>query len=269
VHIQRIGFTPVKGGRHLTHELVDLTAGGPAGDRVFALVDRSRGRVLRTVENPTLIQASSAWDAGILSVDLPGHTSEGMPVASGEALEVDYWGRSARVDIVAGPWAAAYSEHLGLEVVLCRPVTSGEVVYGASVTLLTTTSMGLLEARLGRAVESERFRSTFLVDSGDLDVSAAPSHPNSPSASQSWSNVEDSWVGRELRIGDATVRVRGVVPRCAVVDLDPTTGQKDAPVLAEMARYRRGDGEISFGVDAVVTKPGRVHTGDQVWIEGT
>jgi uncharacterized protein len=121
------------------------------------------------------------------------------------------------------------------------------VVYGASVTLLTTVSMRLLARRMGREVDSERFRSTFLVDTGE-----------------STSHVEDSWVGRELRIGEATVGVRGVVPRCAVVDLDPVTGQNDAAVLRELAGYRLSRGEITFGVDAVVTAAGLVRTGDQV-----
>jgi hypothetical protein len=42
VLIDRIGFTTLKGGRHMTHDLADLTASGPVGDRVFCLVDRSR-----------------------------------------------------------------------------------------------------------------------------------------------------------------------------------------------------------------------------------
>lgn len=250
VLIERIGFTPMKGGRHMTHDLADLTADGPVGDRVFCLVDRSRGRVLRTVENPALLRACARWQAGVLSVDLPGHTIGGAPSPSGETLKVDYWGRTAAVQGCTGPWAEAYSEYLGYDVVLCRSVNAGEVVYGASVTLLTTSSMRLLAQRLGREVDSARFRSTFLVDTAD-----------------STSHVEDSWVGRELRVGEATVQVRGVVPRCAVVDLNPVTGQNDAPVLRELAGYRQSRGEINFGVDAVVTAPGRVRTGDQVELE--
>jgi len=250
VLIERIGFTPLKGGRHLTQDFADLTADGPAGDRVFCLVDRSRGRVLRTVENPALLRACARWDAGVLSVDLQGHTIEGVPSSSGESLEVDYWGRTAKVQGYEGPWAEAYSDYLGYEVVLCRSANAGAVVYGASVTVLSTASMRLLARRLGREVQSERFRSTFLVDTGD-----------------STPHVEDSWVGRELRIGEATVRVRGVVPRCAVVDLDPVTGQNNASVLAELAGYRLNHGEVSFGVDAVVTAPGRVRTGDRVELD--
>jgi len=245
--VTRIGFTPLKGARHLTHDVAELTVDGPVGDRLFCLVDRARGRVLRTVENPSLVQGCARWEDGVLSVDLAGRTIEGMPSPNGEMLNVDYWGRTAALQRCAGPWDDAYSEYLGFEVVLCRSQAAGEVVYGASVTMVTTASMRLLTQRLGREVESERFRSTFLVDTGD-----ARSH------------VEDSWVGRELRVGETTVQVRGVVPRCAVIDLDPVTGRKDAPVLQELAGYRLSQGEVNFGVDAVVTTAGWVRTGDQV-----
>jgi len=247
VLIERIGFTPLKGGRHLSHASADLTADGPAGDRVFCLVDRSVSAVLRTVENPALLRASARWEGGVLTVDLAGHTIEGRPSPGGETLRVDYWGRDAAVQVCTGPWAEAYSGYLGKDVVLCRPVAAGEVVYGASVTMVTTASMRLLSQRLGHQVDSARFRSTFLVDTGD----SAP-------------HIEDSWVGRELVVGGSRVRVRGVVPRCAVVDLDPVTGRRDDPVLAELSGYRLSQGEISFGVDAVVTAAGRVRAGDQV-----
>ena len=253
VIIERIGFTPLKGGRHTTHDLVDLSADGPVGDRVFCLVDRSRGRVLRTVENPSLLRACARWQAGVLSVNLPGSVDlpaqavEGVPSASGETLEVEYWGRTATVQRCTGPWAEACSRYLGYDVVLCRSANAGEVVYGASVTIATVASMRLLSRRLGREVDSARFRSTFLVDTGD-----------------STSHVEDSWVGQHLRVGEATLRVKGVVPRCAVIELNPVTGRNDAQLLRALSGYRQSRGEIGFGVDAVVTAAGRVRTGDQV-----
>jgi MOSC domain-containing protein len=250
VHIARIGYTPLKGGRHVTHEVVDLTADGPAGDRVFCLVDPARRRVLRTAENPALLRACARWQDSVLSVDLQGRTIEGVPgvlLPDGEKLTVDYWGRAAVVRVCTGPWAEALSGYLGQDVVLCRSATAGEVVYGASVTMVTTASMRLLSRRCGHQVDSARFRSTFLVDTGE-----------------SASHVEDSWVGRELRVGLAAVRVRAVVPRCAVIDLNPVTGRDDADVLGVLAGYRQSQGEISFGVDAVVTAPGLVRTGDHV-----
>lgn len=247
MHISRIGFTPLKGARHVEHPAAELAASGPVGDRVLCLVDPARDRVLRTVENPTLVRAVARVDGERLGVRLGGTTYDGVPVATGERRKVDYWGRVAEVELLDGPWSAAFSDHLGYAVRLARPVIAGEVVYGGSVTLVTTGSLALLAERLGRPVESERFRSTFLVDTSGLEP-----------------HVEETWVGRELALGEARVRVRGVVPRCAVVDLDPTSGTRDAPVLGTLAGYRRRNGEIFFGVDAVVTDGGRVRTGDPI-----
>ena len=49
-----------------------------------------------------------------------------------------------------------------------------------------------------------------------------------------------------------------MVPRCAVVDLDPVSGERSRHVLKALGGYRQQSGEVVFGVDAVVTKPGRV-----------
>lgn len=249
MRIERIGFTPLKGARHRPHDAVQLATDGPVGDRVFCLVDPARGRVVRTVENPSLVRATASWDAGVLSVDLPGSTVEGAPTPTGEVLKCDYWGRSAAVEIVEGPWAEAFSDYLGYDVLLARSVNAGEVVYGASVTLLTTASMRLLSERVGREVDSASFRSTFLLDSDEEP------------------HAEDSWVGRVVRLGDATVLVRGTVPRCAVVDIDPGTGLSAARVLKTLAGYRLVDQEVHFGVDAVVVEPGAVRVGDHADLE--
>ncbi len=106
------------GARHLGRPFVDLTRDGPVGDREFCLVDLARERVLRTVENPTLVQTRAGWDAGVLTVTLPGATVEGVPTFTGETRLLDYWGRRVALQIVDGPWAAAYSTHLGYDVVL-------------------------------------------------------------------------------------------------------------------------------------------------------
>jgi uncharacterized protein YcbX len=241
VHITRIGLTPVKGGRHQDLPTVDLTLDGPVGDRVFCLVDPARARVLRTVENPSLLRTSARWYGGVLTATLPGGTVQDVPAPTGETLEVDYWGRVATLDVVGGLWAEAYSAHLGTDVVLARSTRPGDVVYGASVTLVTTSSLATLAGRVGAPVDGAQFRSTFTVDVGD-----APAH------------VEDGWVGGTLRVGEAAVTVRGVVPRCAVVDLDPASGERSAQVLKALGGYRQHSGEVVFGVDAVVTKPGRV-----------
>lgn len=254
MQVERIGFTPLKGTRHVTHGSVRLAASGPVGDRVFCLVDPERSRVLRTVENPGLTRAASRWAGGVLSVDVAGATLTGAPEPTGRMLRADYWGRAAELEEVDGPWAAAFSEYLGYDVLLARSAAPGEVVYGGSVTLVSAGSLHLLAERLadggahGAAVDDARFRSTFRLDGGEP-------------------HVEDSWVGRRLRLGGAVVRVTGRVPRCAVVDVGPDTGVRDSPVLKTLAGYRREDQDVHFGVDAVVVEPGAVRRGDAAELE--
>ena len=89
MHVSRIGLTPLKGTRHADRRYVDLTLEGAVGDRVFCFVDRSRGRVLRTVENPTLMSTRARWHDGVLRTELPaGVVAEGVPAPSGEVVKV-------------------------------------------------------------------------------------------------------------------------------------------------------------------------------------
>ncbi len=247
MHVTRIGLTPLKGARHADLATVDLTPDGPVGDRVFCLVDPARGRVLRTVEHPSLVRTTATWQGGVLACFLPGHADVvDVPVSTGETLKVDYWGRWAGLEVIGGPWAAAYSAYLGLDVVLARALHPGEVVYAGSVSLVTTSSLDRLAQDVG-PVDAAQFRATFTVDtSGEAPY------------------VEDSWAGRRLRVGTAEVEVRGGLPRCAVVDRDPLTGAHRCDVLQGLADARRVDGGILFGVDAVVVRPGRVDVGSSV-----
>ncbi len=242
MHVSRIGFTPLKGTRHRDQPYADLTLHGPVGDRVLCLVDRARGRVVRTVEHPTLMRTIARWHDGVLTTELPGGTLEGSPGPTGELLEVDYWGTTVRLEVLDGPWAAAFAEEVGHEVVLTRAVRPGDLVYGAPVSLVSSSSLDRLAAETGEQVDAAQLRMTFTVDT--------TGHPD---------HVEDTWIGRRVTIGEAEVEVRSAVPRCAVVDLDPVTGTRRSHVLAALGRYRRAHGEVVFGVDAVVTRPGRVH----------
>jgi uncharacterized protein YcbX len=241
VHVARIGLAALKGTRHVDLASVELTAEGPVGDRVFCLVDPARGRVVRTVENRSLLATTARWSGGELTTRLPSGSVSGVPEATGRTLTLDYWGREAVVEVVAGPWAEAYTALLGHDVELARTTGPGEIVYGAPVSLVTSSSLDRLSATTGGVVDGAQFRATFTVDSG-----GEPAH------------VEDSWIGRHLRVGEAEVRVRARLPRCAVVDLDPATGERTSDVLAALAGYRRAAGEIVFGVDAVVVRSGRV-----------
>jgi MOSC domain-containing protein len=246
MHVSRIGLAALKGTRHLDLASVDVRLDGPVGDRVFCLVDRDRGRVLRTVENPSLLETVVSWRDGVLTTTLRDEELAAVPVPTGETLKVDYWGRLAALDVVEGPWADAFSRYLGYDVVLVRSRLPGEIVFGGSVSLVTTSSLARLAEDVG-PVDERQFRATMTIDTdGEQPF------------------LEDRWHGRRLRLGDVEVEVRGAIPRCAVIGLDPVSGLKRSDVLRSLGGYRRVSGEVVFGVDAVVTRPGSVDVGAAV-----
>jgi uncharacterized protein YcbX len=249
MRIRQAGFTPIKGGRHVEHHFVDLAVAGPVGDRMFCLVDLARGRVLRTVENPSLLACTAHWTDGVLSIEMGDQTIEAAPQPSGRELALDFWGRPAAVEVVDGPWAQAYSDYLGFEVALTRAMRPGDLVYGASVTIVTTGGLRSLAEKTDTEIDSHRFRATFVIDTDGLAA-----------------QVEDSWAGRELQLGSARVRVLAGIDRCAVIDADPASGASGTRLLQTLAGYRLRDGAIDFGMYAEVTVPSRVFRGDPVTV---
>ncbi|MFN8223405.1 MAG: MOSC domain-containing protein [Gaiellales bacterium] len=51
--------------------------------------------------------------------------------------------------------------------------------------------------------------------------------------------LEASWVGRRLAIGEAVIEAVRLRPRCVVTTIDPDTGERDATVLRQIASRAR------------------------------
>jgi uncharacterized protein len=243
VRVASVGFVSVKGTRFVVREAVELAASGPVGDREFCLVDAASGAVLRTIEHPRLLAVLATWDGRGLGLALPGRPAVVAEPELAASVVGEYWGRDAALRLVEGPWAAALREYLGREVALARIARPGAVVYGASVSIVTTSSLRALGERAGLAVDPGRFRATVVLDTRD-----APAF------------VEDAWVGGRLTLGAAEVEVVSGVRRCGIIDLDPDTGVRGRPLLRVLTDW----GHPAFGVDAVVTRPGPVAPGAPV-----
>ncbi|SDS57193.1 MOSC domain-containing protein [Microlunatus soli] len=248
--VERVGFAPVKGTRHLAYPAITLGTGGPVGDRRFCLVDPGRGRALRTVQNPELVAVRADWTDPVLSCRFPDHTVISAPVAlTDDQVSFDYWGRTATGQVVAGPWAGAFGRYLGADLLLvaCPP---GDVVFGEAVTVVTRTSIDNLAARLGTPIDPARWRATVVIDDS-TDAARTP---------------EPDWIGRSVQIGGATISITAPVARCAVIDICPETGSRDGALLKVLRRSAPRDelyGDPIFGVQATVARPGPVLVGDR------
>jgi uncharacterized protein YcbX len=72
---------------------------------------------------------------------------------------------------------------------------------------------------------------------------------------------EFGWVGREVRIGQATLAVRERIGRCLATAANPATGIRDADTLGTLEAIH---GVREFAVYAEVVESGRVADGDPV-----
>jgi uncharacterized protein YcbX len=242
--LRRAGFAPVKGMRHLDLDEVVLDGQGAVGDRAWCLVDVEQARVLKTVQHPSLIGVVARTQGDELELTLPTGESVSAPTPpSGEDVTCDYWGRPVALALTDGPHAELLSGWLH-EPVRLAAAPRGGVVFADPVTLVGTASLRDLAARVGPEDvrhQAARFRATLVVETEEP-------------------YVEDSWAGQEHVVGEATLRIGGPVPRCAVIDHHPVTGEKDVRLLKALARDRPVNtaGEPMFGVYATCVRPGRV-----------
>ncbi len=79
--------------------------------------------------------------------------------------------------------------------------------------------------------------------------------------------AEDTW--RRLRIGPVTFRAAKGCDRCVFTTIDPDTAAKGHEPLFALARHRRWDGKVWFGVNLIPDAPpagALIRTGDPVEI---
>lgn len=250
-----IAFTPVKGLRLQHRRAVELTEDGVPGDRAFFLVDERGAMVSATRIGPLVaVVADHDAQAGTLSLRFPDGDEVAGSIELGEREAVGFGGLTLQASPVLGEFSAALSEHCGngrLRLFAAPPERSGlDRGRIGAVTLLSVASLERLREQAGETepVDARRFRMTFGVEGLEA-------------------HEEDTWLDRDVRVGDALVRVTGNVGRCALTTRQPDTGVVDFKTLHHLRAYR---GEVPtteplpFGVHARVLQPGRVRLGDPV-----
>jgi len=245
--VAALALAPVKGLRLVPVDAVDVRASGPVGDRRFLLREPD-GRIALTMRNPRLVQVVPAWDAerDELALAFPDGARVAGPVARGEAVTTAlYDGRRVAGHLVEGPFSDALSEHAGHPVALVMREDTETGGDDSPVTLMSRASLHALGAALGDGgLDGRRFRMT-------IEIDGVPA----------WE--EHGWAGREVRAGDAVLRVAAPTERCAVTTRSPDDGHRDAPVLKALADLR-GKDDVTFGVWCDVVAPGRVRVGDPI-----
>ena len=249
-----ISVAPVKGLRLQHRDEVQLDESGVPGDRSFFLVDE-RGVMVSASRLGPLVAVVPEHDAQAqtLSLRFPGGGEVAGRVALSEPEPVRFYGETLAARPVRGPFSEALSRHCGkdLRLVAAPPERPGvDRGRDGAATLVSVASLERLRAHAASTepVDARRFRMTFGVDGLEA-------------------HEEDGWIDREVRVGDALLRVAGNVGRCALTTRQPETGVVDFKTLHHLQEYR-GDvpttEPLPFGVHARVLRPGRVRLGDTV-----
>jgi len=92
-----------------------------------------------------------------------------------------------------------------------------------------------IKATGGKIAHPSVFRANILV-AEDCGITSGSQQPY----------AEDQWAG--MKIGRASFRVMGACRRCQMVCIDQNTAEKDQEPFATLAKTRRRDGKVFFGV---------------------
>ena len=251
--ISSIAYAPVKGLGLVHAEEVELELTGVRDNRRFHLIT-SEGRLVNGKVAGTLVQVAAGADqhGTTLSLSFPDGSVLEDTVALGEPVETNFWGRPVAGRLVEGAFSEALSSFAGRPLRLVRvnePGAGSDRGIGASVSVVSSGTLDRLAREAGEAtIDGRRFRMLFGLDGVEA-------------------HAEDSWVGRRVALGDAVVRLQGLVGRCAVTTHDPDTGVPDLDTLRILTGYRsdvESDEPLPIGVWGGVEQPGRVRVGDPV-----
>jgi uncharacterized protein YcbX len=244
----------------------EVTKGGLLGDRAYALVDRSDGKVA-SAKNPR--KWPTLFDFRAVLADAPRLGAKVPPVRitlpDGTIVNSDQRDvhgilskvLKREVTLSALPDLPKAAEEYwpdieGLDhrdTVTDFRLPEGTFFDCAFVHLLTTATLDQLRALYPQGrFEVRRFRPNIVVETanGEKDF------------------VENAWIGQILAIGDTLrLSITGPCPRCVMTTLPQGDLPRDAGVLRTAAQHNRAN----IGVYASVLQGGKVCRGDSVSLE--
>lgn len=260
--VARLRFYPVKGAAGVDVDELQFDDFGPRFDRRWMVADPS-GAFCSQRDSPSLARLTARVDpVNGLVLNRPGGPALHVPFSpDGAPFEVRVWD-SRVVARSCGAQADAWlSEWLGAErrlafmaeddVRLADPrFAQGRRVSfadGFPALVVTEAAVEQLARRAGRPVPVERFRPNVV-------VRGAAAHD------------EDQW--RRFSAGGLAFSGVKLCARCKVTTIDQATGQADpaSEPLRALARYRKIESQVFFGINALHDAPGRVRIGDPVQI---
>ncbi|HJN23430.1 MAG TPA: MOSC domain-containing protein [Rhodospirillales bacterium] len=114
------------------------------------------------------------------------------------------------------------------------------------ISLINLASVKDLERIAGSYVDPLRFRGNLYLQ-----------------GSEPW--AEFGWLDKEITIGRARVKVTARIDRCAAVNVNPASGERDMNLLKDL---QKGLGHVDMGIYAKITVAGTISAGDVLKVKG-
>ncbi|HEU4681873.1 MAG TPA: MOSC N-terminal beta barrel domain-containing protein [Gemmatimonadales bacterium] len=260
LRLSALTIYPIKAARGIALDQSEIDGFGLRYDRRWMVTDRS-GEFLSQRSHPQLALVTPSIQGASLHLDAPGRPRLELPLHPSETVttSVTVWGDTCPATWLGESAARWFSEFLQTD---CNLVHMGDrhvrradptLAPGARVSfadaspflLISEASLADLNGRLAEPLPMNRFRPNLVVAGGE------------PYAEDAWMRIE---IGR--------IRLRMVKPcgRCVVTTTDQSTGERGQEPLRTLATYRRRDGEVMFGQNAVHENTGCLGLGDEVQI---
>jgi len=115
-------------------------------------------------------------------------------------------------------------------------------VFDKYVSLINRASLAALEEAVEEPIDPLRFRANVYFD-------GAPA----------WQELD--WIGSDIALGGALLRVVAPITRCAATEVNPDTAERDIAIVTEL---QRGFGHNLMGIYAEVIEGGEIAVGDKV-----
>jgi uncharacterized protein YcbX len=256
--IERIYRYPVKGLSAEPLEHVALTTGRCLPqDRRFAIALPAtefdpeqpkwlaKRHFIMLMRDEKLAELHTRFDAetGVLAVERGGTPVLHAPLTEAEGRRAVGAFFTVFLDgIVEGPLRVVQAPGHAFADARPKPEASTDQY----VSLINLASIAALESAIGAPVDPIRFRANLYFEG--------------PAA---WRELD--WIGSELAIGDARLRVISPITRCAATQVNPDTAERDLDIVGAL---QRGFGHNLMGIYAEVTGGGEIAIRDKITVRG-
>jgi uncharacterized protein len=250
VSITHIFIYPIKGCKGISVPSWPLESTGLRHDRQWMIIDENN-RFVSQREEPRLALCKVTAEKEGWSVRF-GQEVEAMLIPclwnGEEKLDVQIWSDTAEALIGQPEWDAYFSSRLNRPVRLVYfspqglrrvdPVYAPDPQYtffsdGYPILLAGSSSLDYLNTQLEQPLDWDRFRPNIVVQTSQ------------PHEEDRWANLEHN---------NYTLQLVKPCARCVVTTIDQKTGIQGKEPLATLAKYRKQNNKILFGMNTLVAK---------------